>query len=87
MMADPMWEKSVRSVIDAMARPLVTSGSRVWIESCDAAADRVAVRAEHPADCADCVMTDEDLASLLQEALRRTHRQIVVTVNSSVPGA
>lgn len=86
-MTDPIWEKSVRSVIEAMARPLVASGSRVWIESCDAAADRVAVRAEHAADCEACVMSDQDLARLLQEALRRTHHDIVVTVNTSAPPA
>jgi hypothetical protein len=80
-MTDPMWERSVRSVVDAMARPLVTSGWRVQIERCDPAANHVEVSAD-PADCVDCLMSDDDLAALLEEALRRAHAGITVAVNS-----
>jgi Fe-S cluster biogenesis protein NfuA len=67
---DRAWEARVRSVIGTLVRPLVTDGGVFAVRSCDPVARSVVVQADF-GSCEACAMSEEDLASLLTEGVRR----------------
>lgn len=79
-MSDPLWEKSVRSVVDSMVQPLVTDGWIVQVQTVDPTAKRVELHVDQN-DCEVCVMSNEDLAGLLEEAITRTGHEAQVSVS------
>lgn len=78
-MQDSVWRAQVESIVRTMVQPLVMDGGRFTIESCDPAAKQIVVRASM-ADCEACTMTNEDLASLLEEAVQRTDPEARLSV-------
>jgi len=72
----------VESIVRTMVQPLVMDGGRFQIESCDPTTKRIVVRASM-ADCEACTMSDDDLASLLTEAVQRTDPEARLSVVSS----
>ena len=81
-MGDPMWRKQVVPVIRSMVQPLVTDGGRFDIVFSDEESRTVVVQADM-GSCSVCVMSNDDLARLLQEAIERTSPGVKVTVQSS----
>jgi Fe-S cluster biogenesis protein NfuA len=75
------WRSQVESIVRTMVQPLIADGGRFRIESCDPDSKEVVVRASM-ADCEACAMSEEDLAQLLEEAVRRTDPQTKVSVIS-----
>jgi Fe-S cluster biogenesis protein NfuA len=80
-MQEDGWRAQVESIVRTMVQPLVMDGGRFQVESCDPATKQIVVRASM-ADCEACTMTDDDLASLLEEAVQRREPQARLTVVS-----
>jgi Fe-S cluster biogenesis protein NfuA len=80
-MQDSAWQARVESIVQTMVRPLVQDGGKFRIESCDPATREIVVRASM-ADCEACTMSEDDLASLLEEAVQRSDPHARVTVRS-----
>jgi Fe-S cluster biogenesis protein NfuA len=78
---DTAWQSRVESIVRTMVQPLVADGGRFEIESCDPSTKQVVVRASF-ADCETCVMSDDDLARLLEEAVRRADHDTRLSVVS-----
>lgn len=78
-MQDKAWQAQVQSVVRTMVQPLVADGGKFRIESCDSDTREIVVRASM-ANCASCAMSDEDLASLLEEAVQRSDPKAKVSV-------
>ena len=76
------WQAQAESIARVMVRPLEQDGGRYTFESADGGDKHLVVRA-FTGDCADCVMEDDDLARLLQEAIQRVDPDVTVSV---VPG-
>jgi Fe-S cluster biogenesis protein NfuA len=80
-MQDSAWQAQVESIVRTMVQPLIADGGRFRIESCDPTTRQIVVRASM-ADCPSCTMNDDDLARLLEEAVRRTDPLATLTVVS-----
>ena len=78
-MQDSAWQAQVESIVRQMLRPLVADGGRFRIESSDPTTKQIVVQPSI-ADCEACTMTDDDLARLLEEAVRRIDPDIRLSV-------
>ena len=75
------WRNRVESTVRTMVQPLVIDGGHYIVEDCDDETKTVVVRASG-GDCSACVMSDDALKMLLEEALQRFDAGIRVTVVS-----
>ncbi len=74
------WQAQAESIARVMVRPLEQDGGRYTFAS---GGGKHLVVTAFTGDCADCVMEDDDLARLLQEAIHRVDPDVTVSV---VPG-
>ncbi len=80
-MQSNVWRSQVEAIVRAIVQPLVTDGGRFRVEACDPDSKTVVVRASM-ADCEACAMSEDDLARLLEEAVRRSDPEARVSVVS-----
>lgn len=73
------WRAQAESIVRVMVQPLEQDGGRYTIEPATDDRKHLVVRADN-GDCADCVMEDDDLARLLQEAVQRIDPDVTVSV-------
>jgi Fe-S cluster biogenesis protein NfuA len=76
-----VWRSQVESIVRAIVQPLVADGGRFRVEACDSDSKAIVVRASMAA-CEACAMSEEDLATLLEEAVRRSDPEARVSVIS-----
>jgi hypothetical protein len=72
------WRAKAESIVRTVVRPMEADGARYALDE-GPGAKQLVVRASN-GDCADCVMENDDLARLLQEAVNRVDPDVVVTV-------
>jgi Fe-S cluster biogenesis protein NfuA len=78
---DKAWQAQVQSVVRSMVQPLVADGGSFSIESCDPATREIVIRASM-SKCDGCAMSEEDLARLIEEAVKRNDPRAKVSVVS-----
>jgi Fe-S cluster biogenesis protein NfuA len=80
------WRTQVESIVRTMVQPLTLDGGQFRIESCDPATRQIVVWASI-SNCEGCAMSDDDLARLLEEAVRRRDPEARLTVVSGPPAS